>query len=561
VSTAPAWLRVPVRWLGAVWARPWTGFAAVFACALWQRWHMPWLPLATADSWGFLGPALYELGGEGFRQTHGRSIAYPLFLLSVLRAAESFPAIAVIQHALGLASGLVWIWVFSLWTAWLPEAVRSRPWVWWIGVFALGLYLLGACTVVYETTLRPESIFPLFAFLQIGCTLTFLRARWAPESGGRAILFGSLSLLCAVVCVSLKPSWGFAAAVPVFALLLGIVARGQSSLRYASCLALACGVVLVVVWQKAVPWTTGWINDNASITFLPATLFTVHADLISKTMHEDAARGLLSGEEKDFLVHLDQRLAESRNTARPKYKVLGHDPDYLMYHSDTLTVLPGDADAVAEHSAEYFRAAYFSAWRAQPLGMLRKVGRQVWHAHRNAEATLHCASFAWRTHFENASGFSAVYRPPELPGRLAEGWRGLFAECEKLARSEASHRSFAPAMPIWFNRGFLSVLLAFFVAAGAFVLPVGGWFFRRPVLVDLAPAARIFSVIVITHLGMVVTVAVVHSFDIRRYLALLSPSLSLVLATGSGLLVAMLWVAWQSRFRSWRSSTTTSVLP
>jgi hypothetical protein len=60
----------------------------------------------------------------------------------------------------------------------------------------------------------------------------------------------------------------------------------------------------------------------------------------------------------------------------------------------------------------------------------------------------------------------------------------------------------------------------------------------------LLPAARVFAVIVITHLGMVFTVAAVHSFDIRRYMVLLSPSQSLLLGTGSVLLVVFLSSAW-----------------
>jgi hypothetical protein len=43
---------------------------------------------------------------------------------------------------------------------------------------------------------------------------------------------------------------------------------------------------------------------------------------------------------------------------------------------------------------------------------------------------------------------------------------------------------------------------------------------------------------------MVFTVAAVHSFDIIRYMALLSPSQSLLLGTGSALLVAFLSSAW-----------------
>ena len=529
-----------MRLLSAVWSRPWLGFVAVFLWAIWQRWHMPWLPLATADSWGYLGPALYELSGEGFRQIHGRSFAYPLFLLGVLRTTESFPAIAIGQHVIGLLSGAVWTWVFAQWTAWLPAAVRPRPWVWWLGASALGLYLLGAWASVYETLLRPEAIFPFFALLQIGCTLAFLRTRWQAAGGTRVAVSGSLAVVCAALCLSLKPSWGFAAAVPVAALLAGIVSSGEPAKRFASVLALICGLALATLWQKGVPSATGWMADDHAETFLPATLFTVHADLIARTMHGQAGRGMLDGEEKAFLAHLDRRLAESRKLR--KYKVLGHDPDYLMYHSDALAGLPGEAGATAEGRAAYFRSAYFDAWQAQPAGMLAKIGRQVLLAHADPPTSLHRSSVPWRIHFRSARGFPAVYRPPALPPQLAAGWDELFRRCSELASTERKRRTFVPALPPWFHGVGLGALVGFLTIAGLGVFPAGRWLFRpRP---ELRPAARVFAVIVITHLGMVLTVAVVHSFDIERYLALLSPSQSLLLGTGSVLLAAFVSAAW-----------------
>lgn len=544
MSAAPGFLRVAQRSLAAVGARPWIGFAAVFAWALWQRWHMPWLPLATADSWGFIGPALHELAGEGFRQTHGRSMAYPLFLLTILRITESFPAIAVVQHVLGLLSGAAWVWVFSLWVAWLPASMRGRPFIWWIGAFALGLYLLGAWTVMHETMLRPESIFPLFAFLQTGFTLVFLRARWSSARPRTAILAGAMSLFCAALCMGLKPSWGFAAAVPVAVLLAGIVGTGRPGIRLASFAALLGGLALAGAWQKAVPSATGWIADDDGKTFLPATLFTVHADLISRTMHERSRRGLLDEEEANFLSRLDLRLAESRRIQPQRFKLLGHDPDYLMYHSDALRALPGDAHVSADRAADYLVASYLTAAREEPAAMAAKIWRQLVHAFGNAENSLHCASASWRSHFENARDLFPLYELPALPAAMTASWDRLSRECTLLAGNEPNRRFFAPSMPPWFLRGFLSVLVGLLTVGGLSALLVRQRALARCAARDLLPAARVFSVMVVMHLGSVMTVAIVHSFDIKRYLALLSPIQSLVLGTGSALLVALLLVVW-----------------
>lgn len=534
------------RWAGALWRRPWIGFVTVFAYAIWQRWQMPWLPLGTDDSWGFLAPVLHELRGEGFRQTHGRGFAYPVFLLSIVRAAESFHAIALVQHVLGLLSGMVWIWAFALWTAWLPQAIRRRHYVWWLGAFALALYLWGAWTVVHETMLRPEAIFSFFALLQIALTFDFFRARWHSSGSLRAVVSGALAMLCAVFCLGLKPSWGFAAAMPAFALLVGIIWPGPSAKRLAAALALVCGLLLAGLWQKGVPQITGWVPDEGSKLFLPATLFTVHADLIAATMREQEERGELDAEEKIFLEQLDQRLVEARR-APLKYRVLGHDPDYLMYRSDALAKLPGEADTSAATRADYFRSAYFSAMRGQPMGMMAKVSRQVLRAHRDATLSLHCSSLPWRVHLETARGFQAANRALALPPPLSAGWEQLFLDCQAAASVEPERRAFVFRLPDWFVRGFLSVVVGLLTIVGLCVFPAGRWLFGPASVSDLLPAARVFAVLVLSQLGTILTVAIVHSFDVRRYLALLSPTQSLLLATGSVLLVAFFSAMWSAR--------------
>jgi hypothetical protein len=349
-------------------------------------------------------------------------------------------------------------------------------------------------------------------------------------------------MLCAAVCLSLKPSWGFAAAVPLVTMIAGLAAPGVPARRAASVLALVCGLALAGLWQRGVPHLTGWITDDHAKTFLPATLFTVHAGLIAKTMHEQAERGLLDDEEKAFLMHLERRLAESRRIEPPKYTVLGHDPDYLMYHSDALADLPGDAGSSAQHRAEYFRSAYFAAWRKQPGGMITKVGHQLLLAHSDPPNSLHRSSLLWRVHFVSARDFAKVYRPPALPAELAAGWKKLFEECAGLASTEKKRRDFVRPLPPWFHGTFLASLVGFLTVAGLLVWPAGRWLFRGRT--GLLPAARVFAIIVMTHLGMVLTVAAVHSFDIRRYMALLSPTQSLLLGTGSALLAVFLVSAW-----------------
>ena len=97
-------------------SRPQIGFALllfVLGIAVWLRTLAPGIPISDPDTWGYLYPALSELAGKGFQQTHGRGIAYPLFLLGVLGFTGSFFSIVVAQHSIGILSGLLWWAVFG----------------------------------------------------------------------------------------------------------------------------------------------------------------------------------------------------------------------------------------------------------------------------------------------------------------------------------------------------------------------------------------------------------------------------------------------------------------
>src|SRR6266550_3754266 len=56
--------------------------ALIVLLAAYERFHLPPSPLADPDSWGYLGPAVLKLGGEGFQHTYSRNFLYPGFLLS-----------------------------------------------------------------------------------------------------------------------------------------------------------------------------------------------------------------------------------------------------------------------------------------------------------------------------------------------------------------------------------------------------------------------------------------------------------------------------------------------
>ena len=519
-------------------SRSWLGVVIVFAVAIWQRASLPWLPLADPDTWGYLNPALEHLAGNGLVQTHCRGLAYPLFLRIVLGATSSFSAIAAVQHLLGLMSGLAWLWAFRLWLDWLPENSGLHYGARWLGALCLALYLCNPATIALEAQIRPEAVFPLFGLGQIAATLVFVRARWRGGSVSAMCSAAAAAALLALVCLSLKPSWGFAALVPAAAIFFGAFGGGIEIGKAARASILAAAALAAAVWIAGVPRMAGWVPDRSCGSFLAGTLFTVHADIIAREMHARSAKGNLDAAEEDFLRKLDARIAESRALPKSAYRVLGHDADYLFYSSDTLWALPDVGANDADGRIRYLRAAYIRAAVREPWLMGSKIWNQLATAYGDASQSLFSPFAQWRALFArtNAALDGAVL--PQVPPRLAQDLRDCLRAASEQAAAQPERLEPSAAPSRWLMRGPVSWLLALAALAGGAVIAASPWWGRR--FPAWLPGVCTFAVFWASSVGSSLTVAVVHSFDIDRYMMLQSSTNALLLASFLGLCLALL---------------------
>src|SRR5712692_6514776 len=112
----------------------WSGVAAVFAWAAWQRFGLPLDPIADPDTWGYLSPALRKLTGAPFGHTSGRNFIYPGFVYLLLRVFRDFRAIATTQHVLGLVAGAILLLTWHRARALLARPRLSREFYCAIGL-------------------------------------------------------------------------------------------------------------------------------------------------------------------------------------------------------------------------------------------------------------------------------------------------------------------------------------------------------------------------------------------------------------------------------------------
>jgi hypothetical protein len=506
--------------------------SVIFVCAAWFKFSIPNVPLSDPDTWGYLYPALSSLAGEGFQQTHGRGIAYPLFLLLILSVTNDFFSIPPIQHFVGLVSGLVWWAVWRQWTHTLPPRFRYAIGIQLVGIFFLALYMWNATAVYYESMIRPEAVFPFLALLQTLLTLLYIRKRWLGGNSKLIMVFsGSLAMALALICLSAKPSWGFAAAAPFATVALGLFGNfslHQSIPRTATIL---IGLIFCSLWLYVVPANLDWRKDNRSKEFLPATLFTVHAPTISKYLNAQRDQRLLSKDEIKFLDKFDLRISEAKQQTidTKRYRNLGHDPDYLMYHSDTLSWFPNGQ--APEEKRNFMMDSYLGAALKYPLDIAIKITWQVKVAFSDLQSSLYKKDISLKTRLSGSLKAMDYYKLPEISEQLSKSYADVYMKISEINELENLKFSFGPQLSSFITKSLGPFAIGLVMLGWPVILLLRQFGkLNETIPPDFMSATLVFGVFWAACIGTTLTVATVHSFDITRYSHLLSAQQSLVLA-------------------------------
>jgi len=497
-----------------VWV-PWgVEFVAVVLLvigAMQARAGLPAIPLSTWDSWGFLNPALSWLSGDGFQQTNGRDWFYPGILTLFLKTTGSYAGIFYWQQVLGILSVVLMAVTWRVWASLLPLSSWTRLAVTLVGVIPIWVQVTNPQTIFFETLLRPEAIMPFFVYGQLACLLAYCRYRWLKPSSTLALIFGALALFLGYACLLLKPSWLFAFAATVAPVFVGILGSGTSLKSRLLAPAVGITLSLVVLWLPPKLW---YLKDSASKTFLPSTLFTVHADLMAKHLAGTISTLPANDPEKvkleTILAHLDKELAVAR-TIPHNYDKLGFDPDYLYYRSDLLSTVYQQAGGTDEAFRAFCMKQFVSAALHNPVGFAQKTLTQFTYFLFPDAGTL----YRFRVNFEKDAQAAVESLEPRYVERyrpeIRDAYLAYLGDLAAVAKNppKLERRGLARTWSKPFAAWALPLELVFLVAFGVVLfcgrfadLRLGGW---ATLLLFSAPAANAF------------TVALVHALDIARY--------------------------------------------
>jgi hypothetical protein len=369
---------------------------AMLAGAWRERSAMPLVPTANPDTWGYLNPALTWLSGLGCQQTAGRDWLYPALLALFLKTTGTFAGIALWQKCLGIASGLLMAMTWRCWVGTLPLQRGARFLASLFGALPILVQLMNPQSMFFEMSIRPEAVLSFFVYAQFACLMGYYKYRWQKpyrdrrgETGDRKeaptpnalalIIFGAAAIVLAYACLQLKPSWLFAFLITSAPVFVGVFGRAPSITARLLAPALGIALSFLLLW---LPSAVFLIKDSASITFLPATLFTIHARLIDKSLEAKLARMPDSDPEKPGLQTLVALLDNELHVAQDlptAWEKLGFDPDYLYYHSPLIPAVY----RYAGNDDKKFRAFCLSCYRDaalhDPLSFAGKITVQFTH--------------------------------------------------------------------------------------------------------------------------------------------------------------------------------------
>lgn len=483
--------------------------AVTLAWGAWKRLSLQQAPIVDPDIRGYLGPALSALTGHGFIHYDGRSFPYPAFIWLLLRLFADFRAIAIVQHLLGIAAGVLTLLAWNAMLRLIPPGGIPREVSRYLGIAPAAVYLGSATAIHFEHEIRPEAIFPFLAILNLYLSFLFIYARFVRRRSA-SIWLGGLNVFIAFLIYLLKPSFGFATLFSTAPVWLSLLAPGAAPAQKGALLA-AC--VLPAALLLFLPEQILKRNDVWGRQFLPETLFSVHSGLILDQISSDLATSASIPYPRTLLqpAHdlLQTDLQKAATITTPKaFPSLGYNPDYLMYDS----FCPEFAKMTGWDPPElvkFYDYYYLRTVRRQPAAILKKITGQL--------RLFYCdkvPAYRLGQTMDLTDEYDRVEDLITKRARIGAGYAPLtpwFQECGALADDGAAFTQ-VKRLTEWtrlFSAHYLDLLLVALISP----LVLFSCAFRGHLSWAVAALLLAYSY----NFGNCLTIAIVHSLEVTRY--------------------------------------------
>lgn len=355
----------------------WSAVGVIFAWAAWLRFRLPLDPIAVPDTWAYLSPALRKLTGAEFGHTYARNFIYPGFVYLLLRIFRDFRAITVTQHLLGLMAGGMLLVIWRRIRDFIPSARLPHPIHRCLGLLAAAIYMFSREPLCFEMDIRPEGICGFLISINLYFVIQFSACCFLEDRRTAAIPYGIAVVFTSILLASAKPSFGLTAIVALLPVVTFFFRRGRLRQKIVFCSGAAACAALLLLPEHFLSR-----NDEDSQTFLPITLFVIHANLIRDQMADDLEHNAKTPYPREWLGHvhalLSAEIAKSFDAWPRHYSTLGFDPDYLMYNQTSIAAqLHKEFGNKISALCTFYRFYYWRIWQQRPLLVVKKIIRQM----------------------------------------------------------------------------------------------------------------------------------------------------------------------------------------
>ena len=481
----------------------------LFSVAAQKRFSWPQVPLADNDP-GYLWPALIKLNGGVFLHIQGLNFLYPGLVYLVLRTCGDFRAISVIQHFLGLVAGALFLATWSRLADFFPKPRLNRIAHEAIGLWGAAIYLLSNTPILLEMRIRSDALCMFFEALVFWLIIQFFYYRVVLPDAPKAIIYAAAGVISAFLLASLKPSFTLMACfavAPVIWLTLNAKWKLTPKVTF---------FCITVPIMAALTLTEHHLrrNDQAVKTFLPETLFVIHANIIQAQMAADLKNDKTDGYPREWLQVASDDLKKEivRSRHQHPFPVLGFQPNYLMNGSDSL-LDHWDHQLGEEPFLRFLHYWYWHSMVKRPLAFAEEITRQLevfYSTNCPAFRTykiLRLSSSAYAARFSAVSDSqtSTLLLHSKAGSDFLERTNQLrFADI--VIRQDKRVRAWDALCA----RTYLAIFLL--------SVPLAGWFlFRRPGAEHSQWPAFLVLFLYSANFGNVLGISIIHTMEVNRY--------------------------------------------
>jgi hypothetical protein len=332
--------------VGSPW--PWTVLAwagLLLAIAVSFR---PAVPVIWGDTPAFVESALQTLEAATPTVAGGRDPGYPVFLAVTFALGGDFATVVRLQQA-------AWVVLMLVLAATAQAATRNAAAL--VPIILVATY---PGLLLFRNVLTADLLFAVFLNLAMAGLL--LAACIGKPVRGYAV---AAAVLCAALAACFR-SQGIL--VPIAAVLLGArLAWPDTPARVA---VMAVSVAAALALLAAGSRLTASDSDQASVVFVPKTLFCNHLNIV---LASDAARREIAALAGDHVDATMARLAADFAAEPGHWRVLGFFGDACLFD----TALDRDLAGNAAGAAAAYQHIFLAAMRDRPLAYAGKFMRQM----------------------------------------------------------------------------------------------------------------------------------------------------------------------------------------